>query len=164
MGIGVALTAGAGVTAQSPPVFTPVTAGVTIIRAVHLTELRSSIDTLRVRFGLVLYAWTDVPLTVGTTVRAIHVTELRGALTQAYAAAARTPPSFTDASLTPRVTGIRAIHLTELQSAVAAALAALPTPNQPPSVALTAPPSGGTSQAGDSATLQQRLRHYDGRR
>ena len=37
----------------------PLTAGTSPIRVVHITELRTRIDVLRVRFGLAPFAWTN---------------------------------------------------------------------------------------------------------
>jgi len=94
--------------------------GSSTIRAVHITELRTRIDAQRVRFLLAPFPWTDLTVVAGTTtVRAVHITELRSALAQAYAAAARTPPTYTDPSLGPGTT-MRVVHITELRSAVMA--------------------------------------------
>jgi hypothetical protein len=55
-GGGVVMTSGV-----SLPVFTddPLVAGATAVKAVHLTELRSYITTVRARYGLSAPAWTD---------------------------------------------------------------------------------------------------------
>jgi hypothetical protein len=99
----------------------PLTPALTVIKAVHVTELRSRIDQQRTRFGLSAFPWTDLTLSPGTTlVRAVHVAELRTALTQAYTAAGQTPPTFTDSTLTPGVTPVRAVHIAELRAAVVA--------------------------------------------
>lgn len=105
------------------PTFTdsPLQAGVTPIKAIHVVELRQAIDTLRARFGLAAYAWTGTTLTAGTTtITTLHLTELRTALQAAYVAAGRTPPTYTDATLTARVTLIKAVHLSEIRNAVLA--------------------------------------------
>src|SRR5207247_6983301 len=61
----------------------PLMPGVTVIKAVHVTELRSRIDDQRVRVGLAPFPWTDATLSAGTTpVSAVHVAELRTALTE----------------------------------------------------------------------------------
>ncbi len=77
------------ITASSAPplVFTddPLMAGSTLVKAVHVNELRTAIDTLRARFSLAAFAWTDSPLTVGAiTVKAVHISEMRAALIAAY--------------------------------------------------------------------------------
>jgi hypothetical protein len=101
----------------SPP-FTddPLSAG-TFVKAVHVAELRTRIDALRVRFGLAAYPWTDPGLAAGTTIKAVHFDQLRTALQQAYTAAARTPPSFAEA-IVAGSTVVKASHVQELRTAV----------------------------------------------
>jgi len=97
----------------------PLTAGVTSIRAVHVTELRSRIDALRQRFGLVSFVWTD-PVLSGEVAKAVHISELRAALQAAYVAAGRNPPSFTDPTFTPQQTSSKALHIAELREVILA--------------------------------------------
>ncbi len=99
----------------------PLVPGETPVRAVHFTELRTRIDSLRVTAGLAHFAWTDPVLTAGVTrVRLMHLLELRSALAAAYAAAGRPAPSWTDEALTAGAMPIRAAHLMELRAAVMA--------------------------------------------
>ena len=99
----------------------PLRAGVTPIRAVHFTELRTRIDGVRVTAGLGRFAWTDPVLTAGVTrVRLVHLAELRSALAEAYVAAGRAAPSWLDASPSAGETPIRAAHVMELRTAVVA--------------------------------------------
>lgn len=64
----------------------PVIANVTSIRSLHLTELRTAINTLRDVAGLsLLSSWTDAS-PFGATVKAAHIQELRTALTAALTA------------------------------------------------------------------------------
>jgi hypothetical protein len=104
---------------QSAP-FTddPLSAGATVVKAIHITELRSRIDELRARFSLGAYPWTDPALAAGTTVKAVHLTDLRSALDQAYDAAPRPRPTYTDPAIVAGSTIIKAAHLQELRSAV----------------------------------------------
>ena len=96
----------------------PLISGVTRVKALHVTELRTRIDVLRATHGLSTFAWTDPALGTGYFIKAAHVSELRTALSQAYTAAGRTPPpSFTD-TLTPGATPIKAVHIQELRNAV----------------------------------------------
>lgn len=98
----------------------PLTAGSTAIRAVHLTELRTRIDAVRVTRQLSGYAWTGVTVTAGSTlIQAAHITELREALRQAYVAAGLTPPTYTDPGLAAG-TAVKAVHIAELRAAVIA--------------------------------------------
>lgn len=100
----------------------PLVPGVTIVRAIHLTELRARIDALRVRFGLQPFNWTN-PALVGVTVTAAHVEQLRVALFAAYGAAITagvsvTTPVFVESPLLPQQTVIKAIHIEQLRAAV----------------------------------------------
>jgi hypothetical protein len=104
----------------SPGSFTddPLIPGVHVMRLVHITELRTRIDALRVVRGLASMSWT--PLAAGSTIiRGSHITELRGALATVYAAMGRPTPIFTDDPLAAG-TSIKAVHLTELRAAVRA--------------------------------------------
>jgi hypothetical protein len=56
----------------------------------------------------------------GMTVKTVHLTELRTALQEAYAAAKRPTPAFTDPTIVAGSTLIRAAHVTELRDAVVA--------------------------------------------
>ena len=99
----------------------PIVPGVTPVRAVHFTELRTRIDLLRRDAGLGTFPWTDPVLNVGATrVRLAHLLELREALATAYAAAGRAAPRWTDAAPAGGATPIRAAHLMELRAAVTA--------------------------------------------
>ena len=99
----------------------PIQPGVTPVRTVHFTELRTRIDALRRAGGLQVFPWTDQVLTVGVTrVRLEHLLELREALAAAYAAAGRAVPGWTDATPAAGATPIRAAHLLELRAAVLA--------------------------------------------
>ena len=99
----------------------PIVLGVTPIKAVHFTELRTRIDALRSAAGLPRFSWTDPVLRPGVTrVRRVHLLELREALAAAYAVAGRAVPRWTDASAAAGSTPIRAAHLTELRAAVLA--------------------------------------------
>ena len=99
----------------------PLQPGVTPVKAVHFTELRTRIDALRSPAGLPRFSWTDPVLRAGVTpVRRVHLLELRSALSEAYQAAGRSAPRWTDASQAVGSTPIRAAHLTELRAAVLA--------------------------------------------
>jgi hypothetical protein len=119
----VAHSVGAGFATSFSGTFTddPLTARVTLVKTVHVTELRLAIDQERTRRGLAAFVWTDPVLTPGVTpVSAIHLIELRAALNAAYQAASRTPPAYTDPSVVPRALTVRAAHIQELRAAVRA--------------------------------------------
>ena len=97
----------------------PIRPGVTPVRAIHFTELRTRVDTLRGEAGLERFAWTDVVLTAGATpVRLVHLLELREALRAVYVAAGRAEPGWTDSVPVVGTTPIKAVHLMELRAAV----------------------------------------------
>ena len=99
----------------------PIVPGVTPIKAVHFTELRTRTNEARTRLGLARYPWTNPALSAGATrVRLVHLLELRWALDEAYAAAGRQAPGWTDTAATAGSTPIRAAHLMELRAAVVA--------------------------------------------
>ena len=96
----------------------PLTAGLTPVKALHITELRARIDTQRAGLSLPGVTWTDASLAAGvTTAKAQHVVEMRSAVIEAFHAASLPPPSFTDALMAGQ-TPIRAIHIAELRGAV----------------------------------------------
>ena len=102
---------------DASPAFTDASlvAGVSSIRAVHITELRARVDTFRASVALGPYAWTDAILTTGATVvKAQHLIDLRTALTQAWAAAGLAPPVYAE-PIAAGTTSIKASHITELR-------------------------------------------------
>ena len=63
----------------------PFVSGVTPVKAMHSTELRSRIDALRRAEGLQAFRWTDRVLTLGVTpVSLTHLLEPRQALAAVY--------------------------------------------------------------------------------
>lgn len=93
-------------------------AGFTIIRATDVASLRERTNSVRTRYGLGPFTFTDGNL-AGAPIKAIHVLELRSAVLDAYAAAAQAPPVFTDPTLTAQQTVIKAAHINQLCAAVA---------------------------------------------
>jgi hypothetical protein len=105
-----------------PGTFTddPIVAGTTVIKAVHVTELRSRIDAIRAAKGLAAYAWNDPSLPGGAMlIRAQHILDLRAALTGAYVAAGLPPPLYTDPTFASGAS-VKAAHITEIRSAILA--------------------------------------------
>src|SRR2546429_130554 len=99
----------------------PLTAQDTVIRTVHIMELRAAIDGVRVARELATFDWTDPALIPGSTpVKAIHVAELRTALSHAYEAAGLTPPRYSDPTPIAGLTVIKATDLNELRTFVRA--------------------------------------------
>lgn len=92
---------------------------VTPIRAVHITELRSKIDALRVSHGLPAFTYGSAVVAGVHMIKASSITELRTALSQVYVAAGMAPPTFTDPILSSGVTA-KSTHIAELRAAVLA--------------------------------------------
>ncbi len=100
------------------PAWTAGVLGGAVIRAVHLTELRTEADRLRKFRGLAAATWTDDPLVPrSTAIRAAHLTELRQALTdiRTLTGAAVTIGAET---ITAGQSAVRFSHFTELQTAI----------------------------------------------
>ena len=119
-GSNMAATQAFTVTVPRPFTDHPIVPGVTRVKAVHFTELRTRIDALRSTVSVGRFPWTDPVLSAEVTrrVRLVHLLELRSALDAAYAAAGRSAPFWTDAAPTSGRTPIRAVHLLELRAAV----------------------------------------------
>jgi cytochrome c peroxidase len=91
----------------------------TLIKAVHITELRTRINAARTARGLAAFSFTDSNL-ASATIKAVHLTELRTALDGAYDAAHLARPSYTDPTVTSGSLLVKAVHITELRTAVRA--------------------------------------------
>jgi hypothetical protein len=109
-----------------PPVFTddPLIPGVTVIKAVHITELRTAVNQARSRASLSAANWAENISQSVTLIKAAHIVELRTRLDEARAALFLTPASYTDATLTVGVTTVKAVHIQELRQRVTEALSA----------------------------------------
>jgi hypothetical protein len=91
-----------------------------MIKAVHIMDLRSAVDTLRSHVPLSAFRWTDPTLFVAVTpVRQVHLVELRTALNEVYQATGVQLPKYTNDVIAGE-TVIRAIDLKELRDAVRA--------------------------------------------
>jgi 6-phosphogluconolactonase len=92
-----------------------------VIKTIHITELRSRIDTVRAQYGLGPFAYTTPALTAAVTViQGAHISDLRTALAQVYTAAGIPPPSYTDPALPTGTIVVKAVHITQLRAAVIA--------------------------------------------
>ena len=93
----------------------PLVAGA-IVRAAHVTELRTAVDAIRTFVGMTAVSWTDLS-PAALTIRAVHLEELRSNLSTALTNLGYSPPVFTDAPLLAGVNVIKRIHIIELRSA-----------------------------------------------
>jgi len=95
----------------------PLVKKTTIVKAAHLTELRTAVNALRVSAGLTAYTFTDATLDSTVTVKAIHITELRTALDAARTAAALPAMTYTY-TITAPTTLIHATDVAEIRNGV----------------------------------------------
>ena len=93
----------------------PLIAGTTVIKAVHLAELRTAVNAVRALAGLGAAAVTDAAVP-GVVVKAVHITQLRTALDAALTALGLPTGGYTDV-LAPGVP-IKAIHFQEIRNRV----------------------------------------------
>jgi hypothetical protein len=98
----------------------PLQATVTAIKAVHLTELRAAVNTLRTRYGLSALSWASGAIASGTVVQAAHVTELRAALEPVYTAAGQAVPPWSPATIIAGTTVVTAAQITGVRNATRA--------------------------------------------
>ena len=114
-----AVTANFGISTAS---FTddPLVAGTTVVKVVHVAELRTAIAFARARNGLAAFTWTETLTAATTTLKASHIAELRTAVNQIYQALGRTLPTYTDPTLVTGQTIAKAVHVQELRTAVSA--------------------------------------------
>ncbi len=99
----------------------PVVARTTLVRPLHVTQLRTRVNALRVRCGLSATAFTDETLApAATLVKTAHIAELRSALDAANVACGTSAPAYTDPTITAGATTIKAAHINELRAAIVA--------------------------------------------
>jgi hypothetical protein len=96
----------------------PLVASTTVVKAVHVTELRLAINALRAAAGMGASTFTDPTLSNTIPIRAVHLQELRTALSQARTSLSLSSVGFTDSVVSVGATNIRAVHLQELRNAV----------------------------------------------
>jgi hypothetical protein len=82
-----------------------------LVKGVHITELRTAVNSFRAAAGLAAATWTDASL-AGVRVKATHIAELRTALTPALTAFGRTA-TYSGATVTGNV---RAALVQELRN------------------------------------------------
>jgi hypothetical protein len=95
----------------------PLTVCGPIIKAVHITQLRTAINTVRASVGLSAFSFTDPLLAAGNAIKAVHLSELRTALS-GFLSAIGVTPSYTDPTITAGVVTLKAAHIQELRDLV----------------------------------------------
>lgn len=128
---------------------TPLAAGVTTIKAVHIVELRTRVNNLRAQYLLPVFSYTDPTLT-SVLIRAQHILDLRVALAGVYSAVQQSQPQYTDPGLAAG-SPVKAAHISDLRNAVVAVGGAQALPYS--SAAPDANMSSSTALMGGTATL-----------
>ncbi|MEO8036111.1 MAG: fibronectin type III domain-containing protein, partial [Acidobacteriota bacterium] len=95
----------------------PLNAGV-VIKAAHVTQLRTAVNAMRAAGNLGAQAFTDPVLAAGSAIKAVHMTQLRTALDQARAAIGLAALVYIDPAINAGVTTIKAAHVTGLRTGV----------------------------------------------
>ena len=93
----------------------PLVVTTTLIKALHLSQLRTATDAVRVLAGLAAGSYTDAA-SAGVVVKAIHVTEMRTQLDAALGPLGRPTGGYTDGSLGGVL--VKAVHFQELRNRV----------------------------------------------
>ena len=112
------LSAPSGIDVATAITFTdnPLTVGTTLVKAVHMTELRQAVNAVRAAANLSAATWTDPTLSTSVTIKAVHVTELRTNLDAALTALGISTSAYTDPSLAGIV--IKKVHVDEVRQRV----------------------------------------------
>ena len=76
----------------------PLVAGTTVVKAAHVTELRTAVNAVRAAAGLGAATWTNTSLS-GAWIKAVDVAELRTNLGDAINMLGLTAPNYTDTTL-----------------------------------------------------------------
>lgn len=95
----------------------PLIAGVTTIKAQHITQLRQAVNAVRATANLQPATWTDSS-PQGVFVKAVHINELRTNLNGGLSTLGFSTPSYTDPTLVPGTTLVKKNHIEELRQAV----------------------------------------------
>ena len=96
----------------------PVVAQTTVIKAVHVPELRTAVQAVRSLAGLAPAIFSDATIDTTVLVKATHISQLRSALGAARGALGLPPLTYTDPTLTAGSTIIKAAHFQELRLGV----------------------------------------------
>jgi ELWxxDGT repeat protein len=103
------------VDAATTVVFTDASLSGVLVKAVHLTQLRTAVNAMRAAASLGPATFTD-PSPAGVTIKAVHITELRTALDAARSVIGLSVLAYTDPTITPGVTTAKAAHTAELRA------------------------------------------------
>ncbi len=91
--------------------------GTTIIKAVHILQLRQAVNLVRASVGQAPFSFTDPGLAAGTVIKAVHISQLRTALTAARTALGLSDV-YTDDPLVGGTTLVDTTHIYNLRDRV----------------------------------------------
>ncbi|MEO8218336.1 MAG: NBR1-Ig-like domain-containing protein [Acidobacteriota bacterium] len=94
----------------------PIVLNVTLIKAIHVTQLRQAVAAVRAAAGLSAPVWTDPTLSTAIFVKAVHMNELRTNLDQALSALGLSVPAYGE-TINAGVP-IRKSHIDEIRTRV----------------------------------------------
>jgi hypothetical protein len=94
-----------------------VVASSTVVKAAHITELRTAVNAVRALATLAPFPFTNGSL-ASVAIKKLHIEELRTALSEARAALGLPAVSYTDPVLTSGVSKIKAAHIEDLRAGV----------------------------------------------
>src|SRR5438046_8023333 len=75
----------------------PIVASGTMIKATHITQLRTALNLVRSAAGLAPFSFTDPNLAAGSIVKAVHIQELCTALNEARSVAGASAITYANA-------------------------------------------------------------------
>jgi hypothetical protein len=87
----------------------------TVIKAVHIDQLRTAVNAMRTAAVLTPTTFTDGSLP-GVIIKRLHISELRTSLDAARSTIGLAAIGYTDSTLTPGVTIVKAAHIQELRA------------------------------------------------
>jgi hypothetical protein len=91
-----------------------VTAGTTLVKAIHVTYLRAAADSLRALTDSAGLGFTDPD---GLLIKRIHLTEIRDKFDRVRWFFGMPPIAYTDPAITAGVTKVKAAHINQLRTA-----------------------------------------------
>lgn len=95
----------------------PVLSTALAVKPLHVTQLRTAVNSVRAAAGLPAAVFTDATLVARASwIKRVHVTELRTALDEARSAIGLTPIAYVDPVLTAKVTTVKGSHILQLRA------------------------------------------------
>jgi hypothetical protein len=88
-----------------------------LVKAVHITQLRTAVNAMRAAAGLGAQSFTDPSLSA-VKIKATHLTQLRTALDSARTAIGLPAVSYTDSTITAGSTVLKTAHIADLRNGV----------------------------------------------